>query len=88
MGTSQNPLAPIPKIWIPAVVALIVILFSWIFSGDFAEAELAALLVTIGYFVLGYALPGESASGERPRREHPAERRARQEAQTRQFDFE
>lgn len=58
MGSS-NPLMPIPKIWIPAVAALVAIVISWVISGEFAQAELAALLTTAGYFVLGYILPGE-----------------------------
>ena len=61
MSSSQNPLYPIPKIWIPAVAALVVILLSWLISGDFGTAELAALLTTLGYFVLGYVLPGDRA---------------------------
>jgi hypothetical protein len=66
MGSS-NPLMPIPKIWIPAVAALVAIVISWIISGDFAEAEIAALLTTAGYFVLGYVLPGNVAGVSRTR---------------------
>jgi hypothetical protein len=65
--SSSNPLMPIPKIWIPAVAALVAIVISWVISGDFAEAELAALLTTAGYFVLGYVLPGDSTGTSRTR---------------------
>ena len=72
MGSS-NPLMPIPKIWIPAVAALVAIVISWIISGDFAEAEIAALLTTAGYFVLGYVLPGDSTGGNSRTRRRDAE---------------
>lgn len=57
MNTS-SPLFPIPKIWIPAVVAIVAILISGIATGEFGTAEIAALITTAGYFVLGYSLPG------------------------------
>ncbi len=80
MRPSDNPLAPHPKVWIPAALALVAILFSWIVSGDFAEAELAALLVTVGYFVVAYALPsdgfGSQGGGAGPRHRERRERRA------------
>jgi hypothetical protein len=70
MNTS-SPLFPIPKIWIPAVVAIVAILISGIATGEFGTAEVAALITTAGYFVLGYSLPGgpTGGGGSRPRGE-------------------
>ena len=62
MSAQRTPLQPIRKIWIPAAAALVVILLSWIISGDFGTAELAALLTTLGYFVLGYVLPNDAGT--------------------------
>jgi hypothetical protein len=62
MNTS-SPLFPIPKIWIPAVAAIVAILISGIATGEFGTAEIAALITTAGYFVLGYSLPGGRDSG-------------------------
>jgi hypothetical protein len=58
MNTS-SPLFPIPKIWVPAVAAIVAILISGIATGDFSTAELAAAITTLGYFVLGYTVPSE-----------------------------
>lgn len=69
MNTS-NPLFPLAKIWIPAVAALVVILILGIATGEFGTAELAALITAVGYFVLGYSLPGGTTPTARaPRQE-------------------
>ncbi len=68
MNTS-SPLFPLAKIWIPAVAALVVILILGIATGEFGTAELAALITTVGYFVLGYSLPGGAMPSRGPRQE-------------------
>ncbi len=81
MDYRTNPLAPIPKVWVPAIPALVAILISWIASGEFGTGELGALLVTIGYGVLGYIIPTdgvgtkatESPRARRPPRDEPFE---------------
>ena len=66
MNTS-SPLFPIPKIWIPAVAAIVVILISGIATGEFGPAELAAAITAVGYFVVGYILPSPGVGLKRGR---------------------
>lgn len=66
MNTS-SPLFPIPKVWVPAVAALVAILISGIATGEFSTAELAAAITTLGYFVLAYVLPSPGVGLTRTR---------------------
>jgi len=80
MDYRTNPLAPIPKVWVPAVPALFAVLVSWVASGDFGPAELGGLLTTLGYGVLGYVIPTEGvgtrgAAGARGARRPPGDER-------------
>ena len=81
MDYRANPLLPIPKIYIPTAAALVVILISWIVSGDFARAESAALLTAIGYAVIGYVVPTDGVGTRRHITPGPAH-----EADTRTYE--
>jgi hypothetical protein len=83
MDYRANPLAPIPKLYIPPIVAAVVILLSWVISGDFGPAELASLLTAAGYFVIGYVVPTDGVGLRREGARRTATERYRSEPPTR-----
>jgi uncharacterized membrane protein YccC len=57
MKEKLKPLIPVPKVLVPAVAGLVVIVGKAIATGEVSREELAAVWIVAGYAAIGWTTP-------------------------------